>query len=204
MALELIDGSIFLHLPRTGGTFVTAVLRRLRLVKRAIGNKHDCPGVIPMNMRVPHHVFIRHPYDWIRSVYAYQVATGWPTWPKNKEQRWWHPFREICNPPAGARETFNEFLSWVVVYHPGFVTRTFTKFADWPCSIVGKTEHLDTDLRIMLREMGVKGPQIHAAMISARDMRNSYKLPPEPSEAAMSGFLNTEATAIQRWFYGQR
>lgn len=37
MTTELIDGSIFLHVPKTGGTWAYEVLRRLRLIRRPVG-----------------------------------------------------------------------------------------------------------------------------------------------------------------------
>lgn len=204
MALELIDGSIFLHLPRTGGTFVTAVLRRLGLVKRAVGNKHDCPGVIPMNMRVRHYVFIRHPYDWIRSVYAYQAESDWPTWPKQKECRWWHPFREINNPPEEAKRDFGAFLHWITFQHAGFASRIFTHFADWPCSYIARTDRMGDGLCDIVAQFGVSGSQYADAAYKAMRSRNSFQMDQEPSEEVLAAFLKSEQTAIQRWFYGER
>ena len=40
MAVELIDGSIFLHIPKTGGTWVTEVLADCGLIKRKFAHKH--------------------------------------------------------------------------------------------------------------------------------------------------------------------
>ena len=41
MAIELVDGSIFLHIPKTGGNWVTQVLSESKLIKRQVGHKHS-------------------------------------------------------------------------------------------------------------------------------------------------------------------
>lgn len=40
MAVILKDGSVFLHIPKTGGTWVTSVLRELGLARCSIGHRH--------------------------------------------------------------------------------------------------------------------------------------------------------------------
>jgi len=112
VAIELSNGDIFLHNPRTGGTFVTAVLRKCGVHAGGIGEKHDCPGVVPFDMTVPHHVFVRHPYKWIKSVWSIQHDWDWPRYPKYPE-RWWHPFTEINDPPDEAKEDFEAFVYWI-------------------------------------------------------------------------------------------
>ena len=40
MTVRLVDGSEFLHIPKTGGTWVESVLRESRLVASTFGHEH--------------------------------------------------------------------------------------------------------------------------------------------------------------------
>jgi len=49
MTSELIDGSIFLHIPKTGGTWVCRVLQEMALIRREVG-KHAHAGFVQATM----------------------------------------------------------------------------------------------------------------------------------------------------------
>lgn len=205
MAIKLSNGDIFLHNPRTGGTFVTAVLRKCGVHAGGVGEKHDCPGVVPMDMTVPHHVFVRHPYKWIKSVWAIQHDWGWPRYPKY-DYRWWHPFTEINDPPDEAKDDFEAFLYWIANSRRGFVTSIFFKFADWPNSQVYDTDCMDTHLPLMLQRIGVlkaKAKQAIEDVEASKKPRNDFPLPPDASAQARAVFANAEHTCFRRFGYGE-
>lgn len=201
MALILSNGSVFLHNPRTGGGFATAVLRKCGVVREGLGAKHDCPGVLPMDMTVPHYVFVREPYAWIRSVYAIQADWGWPTYPKH-ESRWWHPFREINDPPLVAKQHFTAFLAWMMTEHPGWVTRLFTKFADWPNSVVLRTEEMTAALERVVREAGGDPRRVAQVgpTVKAKE-RHHFTLPADPLPVLIREWKQSEAIAYRRFGY---
>jgi hypothetical protein len=205
MAFYLSDGSIFLHMPRCGGTYVTEVLRRTGVLGKAIGRKHDCPGVVPMDMTVWHRVFIRHPYQFIRSVWALQHAWDWPTWPKHRNDgRWWHPFAEINDPPFEARDDFSEFVWWVATERTGWVTSLYVKFADWPTSDVYDTDWMKDDLPELLYRLGVDPVAARVAMASAAKARNSFPHSDDAHADAIRAFEQAEQTAYRRFGYGKK
>jgi len=204
MPYRLSDGSIFLHNPRCGGTFADAVFRRLAVRGDGIGEKHDCPGVVPLDMTVPHRVFVRHPYHWIKSVWAWEAGNGWPAYPKY-EQRWWHPFAEITPVPDEAK-TFEAFLYWIANEHTGFVTSTFMKFANWYNSDVYDTDCMDRHLPILLEKIGVDAERAAKAIaetIAAKKPRNDFPLPEDASPQARAVFYHAEATIFKRFGYAQ-
>mgnify|MGYP000353062881 CR=1 FL=1 len=41
MGKQLIDGSIFIHIPKTGGSFIEKYLKNQNLIKGSVGGKHD-------------------------------------------------------------------------------------------------------------------------------------------------------------------
>jgi hypothetical protein len=104
MALLLKCGAVFLHIPKTGGTWVTRVLTDQGLVRRPFGDIHAdmvrvlCPlpfmpaGRTPLRtaakkiLLLPYRrrieqtdfrfCFVRHPLQWYESYWRYQVG-GW-------------------------------------------------------------------------------------------------------------------------------
>jgi hypothetical protein len=172
---------------------------------KGIGEKHDCPGVVDMPMTVYHHVFVRDPYKWIKSVWSIQHDWGWPLYPKY-EHRWWHPFREINNPPDKAKVDFEQFLFWLCSEHPGWVTSIFCKFADWPCSVVYDTDDMDRQLPQLLGTIGVPRAVAQEAIQyveAAKKPRNDFPLPPDVSPQCRAVFETAEQTAYRRFGYAQ-
>lgn len=202
MAFRLKNGDMFLHVPRCGGTFVTAVLRELDLIDEAVGLKHDCPGVVPMDMTVRHFVFIRHPYELLRSTYAWLVSNTWGPWPKDEPGRWWHPWSEITKHCGDNKDTFAAWLRWIIGWRTGYVTRLYSKFANWPCTkFVGRTEWLEDDLVVMLGMLGVSEPDAREAMEKKKKTsKNGAPVTIEPvDEALQHALVVTEAGACAMW-----
>lgn len=204
MPLELENGTIFLHVPRTGGTFATAVFRELGIVKRSIGRKHDCPGVCDIDMTKPMAVFVRHPYDWIRSVYAYQTANGWPKWPKDVDDgRWWHPFAELNGfPESNLFVGFDDFLEWLATSAPGFATRTFCKFADWPNATAYDTDDMESALVSIVGDLCSEG-RVRAAVDRIRRTPSVNRMPNYPNmpdDLFVGHWFSLEQIAYERWF----
>lgn len=202
MALKLTTGDVFLHLPRTGGTFVTAVLRKVGLVEEAVGRKHDCPGVVDMPMG-RHMVFIRHPYALMKSTYGWLEGNRWGPWPKEKgDGRWWHPWSEITKGCDGHRGSFERWLEWVTEERTGYVTRLYSKFANWPCSkMVGRTEWLEEDLLVMLTMLGIRKERVVLAMsrVRGKSVNRSPVEVGEASAAVKQAFIDSEAGAMAMW-----
>lgn len=203
MAFRLKTGDVFLHLPRTGGTFITSVLRKLNLIEESVGRKHDCPGVVAMDMSVRHFVFIREPYTLMRSTYSWLEGNVWGPWPKEKgDGRWWHPWNEITRHSANHRDSFEQWLRWVMCERTGYVTRLYSKFANWPCTkFVGRTEWLEDDLLVMLGMLGVRRADALGAMAKARG-KSVNGSPVKVADASVKGrkmFEESEAGAMAMW-----
>ena len=80
MAIRL-PKSIFLHVPKCGGTWVRRVLSACHLVQDQL-LKHatlDELRALPSGEwnRLPAFAFVRHPASWYRSYWAYKVSVGW-------------------------------------------------------------------------------------------------------------------------------
>jgi hypothetical protein len=176
MALILKNGAVFLHVPKTGGNWVTAVLRECGLVRAHLGHKHADMSrlLVPVNGRNSRLVgylglrrtlaalhpkpfmfcFVRHPLKWYESWFKYmaQPARNWRTWGSERELLDWHPAAVLNG--CGAPE-FNQFVRNVLAKRPGYVTELFAAYAQPQLDQVGRQETLRQDLVAILKRLNL-------------------------------------------------
>lgn len=185
MALLLKDGSIFLHIPKTGGNWVTQVLYRENLVLSELGAHkhvdpphlfanlgntpwqlfknwgHNLPARLRVNLSWLRHgkpymfCFVRHPLAWYESWFKYM----------QQESMQWKYYGDTRNPTnwhpnamlngTGAAN-FNDFIRNTIKRRPGYVTELFGNYTQ-PDLIdyVGKQENLREDLIHVLSKRGL-------------------------------------------------
>ena len=158
MAILLKSGGLFLHVPKTGGNWVSEVLESSDLVFAHVGGKHAGPAQLaPLEqlLHVPHRYdrtnrplfrfcFVRHPLRWYESWFRMCVARGWPQWAADDEV--WNPSVELNG--LGA-DTFNGFIENVLRERPGFLSGLYDCYTK-DAHFVGRQEHMAEDLLIVL------------------------------------------------------
>jgi hypothetical protein len=165
MALLLKGGGVFLHVPRTGGNWVTTVLKEAGLVQRDIGyHKHldwhrtaDCRQLQSFGTRLLPRCFwrafgadftfcfVRHPLSWYESWWRYmsQSKVNWKDFVDDSNPRYWHPNSAL----AGLGDAdFGSFVRNVLSKRPGYVSEMFGWYAHPSIGMVGKQESLREDL----------------------------------------------------------
>ena len=75
MTCDLNNEWAFLHIPKTGGSFVYQVLQNAGLVYRRCGHEHNWTHGSRRAFCI-----IRHPVDWWLSMWCHQVDHHWPTY----------------------------------------------------------------------------------------------------------------------------
>lgn len=169
MALILQNGSVFLHLPKTGGNWVTHVLRKMNLVHSEIGHKHSdatrtayalgarraptLSEIIRLRLNAPTlppdstfmFTFVRNPLSWYESWYKYQMqdTRRWTTFGSEGAFSDWHP-NAVLN-QLGNNE-FNTFVANVLRKRPGYVSELFFSYTTPEVGFVGKQENIRIDL----------------------------------------------------------
>lgn len=178
MAIQLQDGTIFLHIPKTGGSWVEKSLITLGLSQCALGHKHaDFERVVyPHNFReafrwtmdtLPRKLvgqptfperprmfcFVRNPLTWYESWWKFNQKLDWPDWGDMHDTNRWHP----CSALNGlGSPDFNRFIENVVSQTPGFVTGLYLRYLGEGTPLIGHQESLEQDLFAILESLGYR------------------------------------------------
>jgi len=154
MAVLTKNHGLFLHVPKTGGNWVTGVLEQNNLIARILPEKHDTLELL--SLKYPdlklnaesRFCFIRNPFDWYTSWYFYETAKDWKEWGLNK----WHPCAQL-NKITG--KDFASFIKKVTALRPGYLTRLYNQYCS-SCTYIGRHEKLAFDLQAYLNIEGMK------------------------------------------------
>ena len=173
MALLLRNGAVFLHIPKTGGNWITKVLQESNLIKGRISHKHadierffsplygnraELFKYFLKKLRVSRQqkpfmfCFVRHPLSWYESWFKYmsQPALQWRDWGDENDIYNWHPNATLNG--LGDPD-FNQFVRNVIRKRPGYVTELFGWYTKSQIDFIGKQENLPEDLIKVLKIM---------------------------------------------------
>lgn len=202
MAIMLKNGSIFLHIPKTGGKWVISVLKELDLIAYNFSHNHaDMEKTVNFQRHFPWHFirqtikhgyylpkvtkafkfcFVRHPLQYYESYYKFAIQLGWPEGPypmgKMPGKNDWHPNSPLYMPKP---KDFNEFVENVLKKHPGYVTELYSSYTTPFINFIGKNENLVNDLIEVLRIMKI---DFDENIVRNHKKENVSKLPPKPME----------------------
>ena len=215
MALILKKGECFLHIPKTGGSWVSEILKQQGLIKKEIGyHKHiDWTRVsyFPQSHTKllskinfsfskffypkKSFCFVRHPLKWYESWWKYccQDSVHWKIFGSNK---YWHPnyFLHTCK-----SYDFNEFVRKVFDSRPGFVSEMYSQYAHNEIDFIGKQENLADDLIyfLMQQEYSIKIEDIQKSPRQNVSVAQKIKWDPQLREEVK----DSEKMALLRYDY---
>jgi hypothetical protein len=184
MALVLKNGAIFLHIPKTGGNWITDVLEKNNLVTGSLGFKHAdidrlfVPSLNSEKMLLKYFLkrrmesilgrilgtsgnqkpfmfcFVRHPVTWYESWFKYMSQPSRHWWAWGDERA-----NEVWHPNSMLNglgdPDFNQFVRNVVRKRPGYVTEMYGWYTKSQIDFVGKLENLQEDLVTALKMTGL-------------------------------------------------
>lgn len=222
MAILLKHDAVFLHVPKTGGTWVTAVLADLGLIRCRIVTKHadmarllDCarhhpgrwleaaakagPAWQSQARRAFKFCFVRHPLSWYESYWAFMSQRGWNAWGVNRRGRVrWHPNAALDG--LGDAD-FNRFVRNVAEREPGFVGRMYASYATDAIDFVGRQERLAEDLIEVLARLGAQADETRIRERGPVNASDRDVGRPRWDEALRREVEKIEAAAITRFGY---
>lgn len=223
MAVILKNGALFLHIPKTGGTWVTRTLREAGLARCSIGHRHAnldhllAPGWQGLGRRLEWtwkrrlflrthprpftFCFVRHPLDWYESFYRYksQNSIGWQRDGSVDDFNRWHP-NAVLNGLGEGRD-FNSFVAAAMDRFPGYVSALYSHYTFRPVDFVGRQETLREDLVGVLERLGCDfdASKILGAERVNRSRGEQERLEWDPELRARA--LRLERAALERFGY---
>ena len=217
MAELLKSGAVLIHVPKTGGTWVREVLRKLNLLYRdsRMGLKHSTPEHINdiLRFRCGHFIrhwpfrptvtpkklrdafkfcFVRNPLRWYESWWKY-MAGHWHPWEADR----WHPQRMIDN---CGDDDFNVFLANILRNRPGYVSEMYSWYTEG-VDFVGKCESLADDL---VRALDAAGLNVDIEVLHRFPSVNQSKShlgEPEWDSMILQKIIDSESASIERFGY---
>ncbi len=224
MAMFLNDKKIlFLHIPRTGGTFLVKVIRKAKLSSIAwirsnrakLTQSHQLIGHFTSRYRRDISgvsAFVRHPITYYESVWMFMHVVGDNRWLMGRDRRFsWHPHSSVVE---CWRPDFADWVRAVIDELPGWYSRLVDMYVGPDggefCKYIGRTERINIDLVDILIKFGYELTDQQKHIINGyRVINHSY----DRDRADVQAMLNwtdelkdavceTEKEVIHR-FYGK-
>jgi hypothetical protein len=202
VSLHLVSANaLFLHIPKTGGSWVEAALKRCGI---ETAYAPAAPGVTWR-----HHLmsdmtrsyartfaFVRHPISWYESWWKFQ-AKHWHRF----EEGVWHPQRVL---EACADDDFNGFIRRCLEREPGYVSRMYEWYLGPPgrsfVEMIGRYERLADDLVAVLRSLGYVFSETTLREQPPENVSPKECGEPIWDEGLRRRILESEAPALRRFY----
>lgn len=223
MALVLKDGSVFLHIPKTGGNWVSKILRESHLVSSEMGQtKHSDQAhlTVPLSRdgkrwlgpwqrhkirrtlqpRPFMFCFVRHPLSWYESWFSYmsQASRNWQNFGNENDLFDWHP-NSILN--GCGSEDFNQFVENVITKCPGYVSQLYSRYTCPKIDFIGKQETLREDLITVLKSLGLTFDEMHIRNAQEHGVSEKPKNPVSWNESLRKEVMALERPALRAYGY---
>jgi sulfotransferase famil protein len=178
---------IFIHVPKTGGTWVNKAMKTAGLRLAPEGHsKHPFFYELDRRNRFAFG-FVREPQDWWGSEWRFRRHQGYRDYTHHPYDRW-------------LDLRFDEFMEQVIEHCPGWLSRLYDKHlgaVEDSVDFVGRYEHLEDDLVRALRLAGEEFDEgVVRGLRSTNESGGSTWLLPEVLQALME----SEQSAYQRFY----
>ncbi|MGH7319538.1 MAG: hypothetical protein ACRELA_07925 [Candidatus Rokuibacteriota bacterium] len=188
----ILATSCFLHVPKTGGTWVKAAIAAARIPFEEFtidGDVHADLSYCPRPERFKF-AFVRHPVQFYRSYWQFKMGVGWD--PRN-------PLDVDC-----AAANFHAFVGNVLLKYPGMCAQLFQDYVGPPgrdIEFIGRYERLADDLIAVLKMAGEHVDEDAIRRCPPQNVSNQSLFPAEYTRVLENAVRRSEAAAIERFGY---
>lgn len=201
MSVRLVN-SCFVHIPRTGGTWLKKAVMAIRLHRQTLSG--DLDGHLPWSVLSRHwpnligFTFVRHPFAWLRSRWSHAIHIN-----AAEDGRHFGVHRLF---DVHVRPSFADTVAAILRQTPGIVGITYKTMAEGiPPENLVRTEDLPNGAgRLLVRLEGISGqscellrnvPPCNSTSSLARYQKEMANLPARLEEE----FLESERIALDIW-----
>jgi len=228
MAFLLRNGAVFLHLPKTGGTWVKSVLDDFDLIKGPLGHAHNIDERLFWHDKLHHDLkvlrymfrraigspraqpmmkpgcfkfcFVREPLTWYESWWRMTQSPNmnWKGMGDENDPYKWTPYSMLKGLESN---DFNTFMHNVNKKRPGFVTEMYGWYVRPGIGFVGKTENLRRDLVKAFALMKLDVDESRVLSVPAVNEGTSHSPKPEWDPKIKRQTLRLEYVSYLRFDY---
>lgn len=206
MSFKILNANaLFLHIPKTGGTWIEHATHAAGIeMQAAPALKHVTWRHSLVNQYLNKYsfifAFVRHPLTWYESWWKFQTWLKW----RDHEPGVWHPQGILAK---CASDDFSEFIDNCIKHEPAYVTRMYEWYlgpqgAEF-VSFVGRYEHLADDLVRVFNTLSVTFDEDTLRAQAPVNVSESPFGKPAWDEGLRAKILQLEGPAIRR-FYGDK
>jgi hypothetical protein len=213
MALLLRNDLLYLHIPKTGGNWLTKLLHDHGCVKSSIEHKHASYDLVAGRLRrrsfiersfTLRHIenlnfiaVVRNPLKWYESWFKYQNSRGFGDWGKVRNAREWHIMSSINS----IKQTdFNDFVMAIHSAHPGFLTSLYAAYTARSAANVLKNESIRDDFAAINARFSLGIPE--SAIFESAEYGVSPKIPILWDQKVFETTVALERAAFSAYGYG--
>ena len=216
MALALKNDVLYMHIPKTGGTWLTDVLKSQNLVIGNVSGQHASwdrltgtygaswrqfvrrmrPGhrLIPNSPTV--FCVVRHPLRWYESWFRYMEGRDWNDWGQVGNINKWH----VCVELNGVEHSdFNAFMADINKRFPGFVSQLYARYINGSGAHWLRAENLTEEFIAFAKEVGLSVDEDAAR--SHERINVSKKQPIEWDPDVLAQTIAYDRAAFDRFGY---
>ena len=198
MSATLLSKSVFIHVPKTGGTWTCNVLKTMGLIEKKIRfHPHLDQIKEQWGNDLFFFAFVRHPLTWWQSLWSHRVRANWSRSDikatKDLEE-WLAPINELKD------SDFNVFMRKVLQKHPGHYSNYFEQFTgvDNEVDYIGRFESLREDLVSAL--VSANESFSKSTIMSYEPIRQANKSHPKYDLELMKDVELAESKIIKRFY----